>query len=145
MERLENIVFYSIDKAIRTYRQFAQQQLRLQGYEMTVDQWIVMQCIIENPEVSQTEIAEKVFKDNASVTRIVSLLVKAKYLSRKIMPSNRRRVILKITELGHKTLEGMQEIINNNRAAALDGISAEEIDLLKRITAKITSNCSNNH
>lgn len=145
MERLENIVFYSIDKAIRTYRQFAQQQLRLQGYEMTVDQWIVMQCIIENPEVSQTEIAEKVFKDNASVTRIVSLLVKAKYLNRKIMPSNRRRVILKVTELGHKTLEGMQEIINNNRTAALEGISAEEIDLLKRITAKITSNCSNNH
>lgn len=141
MEQLDNIVFYSIDKAIRTYRQFAQTQLKKNGFEMTVDQWIVMKCILLNPEITQQEIAERVFKDNASVTRIITLLVKAKYLSRKTMPSNRRRVILKVTPFGLETLNGMEQIILQNRAKALNEITNEEIELVKTIMGKIAHNC----
>lgn len=141
MERLENIVFYSIDKAIRTYRQFAQQRLREHGFDMTIDQWIVMKCIEANPEISQGEIAEKVFKDAASVTRMITLLVKAKYLTRKVMPTNRRRTQLKITLLGSKTLEGMNTVINSNRKTALNGISNEEIADIQRLMEQISGNC----
>lgn len=141
MEELDKIIFYSIDKAIRTYRQFAQTQLRKNGFEMTVDQWIVMKCILSNPEITQQEIAEKVFKDTASVTRIITLLVKAKYLTRKIMSTNRRRVVLKVTPFGLETLEGMEKIILQNRAIALKEISQEEIALVKNVMEKIAENC----
>lgn len=109
---------------------------------MTVDQWIVMKCILLNPEITQQEIAEKVFKDTASVTRIISLLVKAKYLTRKTMSTNRRRVVLKVTPFGLETLEGMETIILQNRSIALNEISQEEIALAKRIMEKIAGNCS---
>ncbi len=107
---------------------------------MTVDQWIVMTCIVQNPEITQMEIAERVFKDTASVTRIITLLVKANYLTRKVMRSNRRRVILKVTPLGLETLAKMQEVITVNRTIALKGLDATEIDLVQRIADKITHN-----
>jgi DNA-binding MarR family transcriptional regulator len=144
MENLSNLIFYSLDQSIRTYRQFAQHQLKKHGFDMTVDQWIVMTCIVQNPEITQMEIAERVFKDTASVTRIITLLVKANYLTRKVMRSNRRRVILKVTPLGLETLAKMQEVIAVNRTIALKGLDATEIDLVQRIADKITHNLKSN-
>lgn len=140
MEKLEQIIFYSIDKAIRTYRQYAQQELKKAGFSMTIDQWLVIKCILENPDISQQEIAEKVFKDNASITRIITLLVKEKYLTRKIKPSNRRRTNLHVTDYGHKTLEAIDQIVVKNRAVALNQISQEELKITKEVMEKIASN-----
>lgn len=141
VEKLEQIIFYSIDKAIRTYRQFAQQQLKQAGFSMTVDQWLVIKCILQNPDISQQEIAERVFKDNASVTRIISLLVREKYLSRKIMKSNRRRTVLQVTDLGKKTIASIDKIVLSNRKTALSGISTEEIEISKKVMDQIAENC----
>lgn len=141
MEKLENVIFYSIDKAIRTYRQYAQYQLRKKGYNITVDQWIIIKCILENPEITQLEIAERSFKDNASVTRIINLLVKAKYLTRKINKNDRRRTQLQVTDLGRETILLVDEIVQTNRQVALQGLTQDEIDLAKKIMDRITSNC----
>lgn len=140
MEKLEQIIFYSIDKAIRTYRQFAQQELKKAGFSMTVDQWLVIKCILENPDISQQEIAERVFKDNASITRIISLLVKEKYLTRKLKPSNRRRTNLNVTDYGLKTIEAIDIIVLKNRAVALADINQEELKITKDVMEKIASN-----
>lgn len=141
MEKLDHIIFYSIDRAIRTYRQYAQHQLRKNGFTITVDQWIIIRCLMENPQISQHEIAEKVFKDNASVTRIISLLVKAKYLTRKISKTDRRKTILKVTELGIQTIEAVNEIVYQNRKVALEGIDPADIETVRNVMEKITSNC----
>lgn len=140
MEKLEQIIFYSIDKAIRTYRQYAQQELKKAGFSMTIDQWLVIKCILENPYISQQEIAEKVFKDNASITRIIALLVKEKYLTRKLKPNNRRRTNLHVTDSGLKTLEAIDQIVVKNRAVALNQISQEELKITKEVMEKIASN-----
>ena len=73
MEKLKDITFYTMDKAIRTYRNFAQKKLKENGYKITIDQWLIIKAILENPGISQQELGEKVFKDNASVTRIIEL------------------------------------------------------------------------
>lgn len=141
MENLDSIIFYSIDRAIRTYRQYAQQQLKRHGFTITIDQWIIIRCLIENPEISQHEIAGKVFKDNASVTRIISLLVKAKYLTRKISKSDRRKTVLKVTELGLQTMEAVKQIVLVNREVALNGTTLEELDVTRNVMERITKNC----
>ncbi len=141
MENLDNIIFYSIDRAIRTYRQYAQQQLKRHGFTITIDQWIIIKCLIENPEISQHEIAGKVFKDNASVTRIISLLVKAKYLTRKISKSDRRKTVLKVTELGIETIESVNRIVILNREVALNGINLEDLEITRNVMQRIAKNC----
>ena len=76
MEKLDSVLFYYIEKAIKSYRQFAQRELKNAGLSITVDQWLTLNCLHENPDMSQKELAETIFKDNASITRIIELLVK---------------------------------------------------------------------
>jgi DNA-binding MarR family transcriptional regulator len=141
MENLNSVLFYTIEKAIKTYRMYAQIQLKSNQLKITIDQWLVLKCLEENPKSSQMELAEKVFKDNASITRIIDLLVKAGFLHREINPKDRRKTILKITPSGEKILDDVYKIILKNRAKALENITREEIEIVSSVLKKISINC----
>jgi MarR family transcriptional regulator, transcriptional regulator for hemolysin len=140
MENLENIVFYTIDKSIKSYRQYAQRQLKAAGFELTIDQWLVLKSIEEDSEAKQQDIAEKAFKDVASITRIIEMLVQKEYLSREFHTSDRRRFKLLLTNKGTESLQRMQAYINTNRNKALEGISQKDIEHLSKTLNKIIEN-----
>lgn len=142
MEILDEIVFYTLEKSIKTYRQFAQKRITEAGFEITIDQWLILKTIQENPDCSQNQIAEKVFKDFASVTRIIELLVKKDFLSRNFHANDRRRFELTITETGQKILDDVFPIVSENRQHALRGFSSEAIERLEKYLKEITSNCN---
>lgn len=142
MEQLNDTIFYTLDKAIRTYRQFAQQQLKKAGYKITIDQWLIIKTIMENPGITQHEIAEQVFKDTASVTRIIDLLVKAQYLSREVSNSDRRRTCLNLTKGGLKIISDVHKVVLMNRATALKGVTQENLKHSKIVLHNIINNCS---
>lgn len=142
MEKLKDITFYTMDKAIRTYRIFAQKRLRDNGYKITIDQWLIIKAILENPGISQQEIGEKVFKDNASVTRIIELLVKSEYLEREVNQNDRRKSNLKVTDEGKLIIEKVHDLVLENRKTALAGILPEELEILNKTLKKIISNCN---
>ena len=141
MERLETINFYLLDKAIRTYRIYSQKKLKENGFKITVDQWLIIKVLLENPGISQQSIAEKAFKDNASVTRIIELLVKSKYLDRKVNPKDRRTSILKVTAAGEDIISKVQDLVLQNRKMAQIGITLEELENLNSTLKKIIKNC----
>jgi MarR family transcriptional regulator, transcriptional regulator for hemolysin len=141
MEKLNEIIFYTIDKSIRTYRIYAQKQLRMKGFKITIDQWLIIKCMLENPHVTQQEIGEIVFKDNASVTRMIELLVKSGHIIRKPHAKDRRRASLTVSVQGKKIIEDMHQVVIQNRKVALDGISPEEIQLVNQVLGKIIENC----
>lgn len=142
MEKLNRIIFYNIDKAIRTYRMYAMKKIREKGYKITIDQWLIIKSILENPKITQQELAKNVFKDNASVTRIIEILVKSNYLSRKVDSEDRRKSILSVTKEGEDIIEKVQDLILENRKIALEGIDKEDLDAMDIILQKIITNCS---
>jgi len=141
MEKLEQIIFYSLEKSIKTYRQFAQKNISKLNIKITLDQWLILKSLEETPDISQQQIAVKIFKDYASVTRIIEILVKKKYLSRKLHSKDRRRFDLGITKLGLGILSDLKPIIHSNRAKALNNIPKNDIETLQNILTKITKNC----
>lgn len=143
MEKLNSIIFYNIDKAIRTYRNYAQRQLKAHGYTITIDQWLIIKAILENPGITQNEIGDLVFKDNASVTRIIDLMVKSEYIIRKVHPEDRRKTQLEVTDSGVKVIKEVQNIVEKNRKIALKGISNEELEVMYSALLKISENCLN--
>lgn len=140
MEKLSDILFYNLDKAIRSYRAYAQKQLKANGYNITIDQWLVIKAILENPGVSQQELAVMVFKDTASVTRIIELLVKAGYMTRDTDPADRRKTILAVNERGIKIIEDVQAVVLKNRAKALEDIEAGALQATNETMKKIIRN-----
>lgn len=141
MEKLKDIIFYNMDKAIKSYRMYAQKRLREQGFKITIDQWLIIKSILENPNITQQDIAKKVFKDNASVTRIIVLLVKSQYLKREVNPDDRRKSNLLVTDEGKLIIEKVQSVIVDNRKNALETISKEELEMMDLILKKIIKNC----
>lgn len=140
MEKLDSIIFYNIDKAIRAYRNYAQRQLKINGFTITIDQWLIIKAILENPGITQNEIGNLVFKDNASVTRIIDLLVKSEYIIRTVHSKDRRKTNLEITDLGKKIIQDVQKIVEQNRTIALKGISKEELHIMNKALLKISEN-----
>lgn len=141
MEKLNSIIFYNIDKAIRSYRNYAQRQLKANGFTITIDQWLIIKAILENPGITQNEIGDLVFKDNASVTRIIDLMVKSEYVTRNIHSEDRRKTNLEVTESGIKIIKDVQKLVEGNRKTALQNVSKEELEIMNNALLKISENC----
>jgi MarR family transcriptional regulator, transcriptional regulator for hemolysin len=141
MERLDRVIFYSLDKTIKTYRQFAQKRFFEQGFDITIDQWLVLNAIYEKPDITQLEIAGKVFKDTASVTRIIDLLIKKELLIRDAHSTDRRRFTLELTNEGRKLMIKIIDVVEKNRDIALQDISDKELIRMKETLNHIIDNC----
>jgi DNA-binding MarR family transcriptional regulator len=143
MEKLNDTFFYNLEKSVKTYRQYFQNQLKSNGFDITLDQWLILNTIIENPNISQNEIAEKVFKDKASVARIIELLVQNGFLTRSIHPTNRRMFQLSITDKGNETIEKLSGLVQVFRKNAVLGISPDVLKETQSIMKTIIANCKN--
>ncbi|HEX8326709.1 MAG TPA: MarR family transcriptional regulator [Hymenobacter sp.] len=139
---LNSILFYSLDKAIRSYRRLAQANIDRAGLDITIDQWLVLRVLLEHDDLTQHEIAERVFKDQASVARMLALLTKRGLLSAIPLPHDGRRTQLRVTEEGQRMLDAVQPIILDNRALALSGITEEELTVLRLLLERIARNCA---
>ena len=139
-ERLGNIIFYSLEKAIKIYRQFAQRNITGANFDITIDQWLVLKTLEESPTITQQQLAVKVFKDLASVSRIFDLLIEKGFLIREPDLADRRRCKLTITKDGLGILDSVQPLIHSNRAAALSGISKADIRKLQEILERLIAN-----
>ncbi|WP_339071055.1 MarR family transcriptional regulator [Chitinophaga sp. 212800008-4] len=137
----EQTVFYYIERAIKSYRQFVQRNITEKGFETTIDQGLILSIIQNNPGITQQQIAIAAFKDHASVTRIIENLVSKQILKREFHAEDRRRFHLTITPYGLKMLQQMKPVVNAYRKKALQGITAQEIELVKNILHRISENC----
>lgn len=134
-------VLYTIEQAIKEYRKVCQKNIQKVVSDITVDQCLVLIILNDNEKISQIEIARLIFKDNASVTRIIELMVKKDYLIRETDELDKRKTKLEITEKGKKTIVLLTPVFKLNRKTALDGLSSDEIELLDKILNKIILNC----
>lgn len=135
-------IFYQIEKAIKCYRTMAQGNLNKLGYKITINQILLMLQIDRNPEVSQVELAELLFKDVASIARMIELLVKGGLVEREENKVDRRKKDLKITKNGQRLLSMSIPVISENREIAQKNISEQEKETLFELLNKIIINTS---
>jgi MarR family transcriptional regulator, transcriptional regulator for hemolysin len=141
MEKLDEVIFYTLEKSMKTYRQFAQQQIIKAGYDITIDQWLILKTIQDHSEYSQQQIAEKVFKDFASITRIIELLVKKGLVNRQFHTDDRRRFELSITKSGNEIINNVFPIVKQYRKQALKSFSKNDIEELRNHLINLINNC----
>ena len=138
---LQDVLFYSLESAIKAYRRFAQARLHAAGIDITIDQWLVLKTIHESADVTLQHVGAAVFKDFASITRIVQLLEQKGLLRRKPHPTDGRRSKLVLTSAGESVIRTVEPIAQANRRQALEGIDAEEVARLRAVLKRITENC----
>ena len=137
----QHSVFYAIERAIKTYRRFAQDRIGQTVPKLTINQALLLELLARNPDISQNEMAVLLFKDLAAITRMMELLVKQGYVVRSPHPKDRRKHQLRLTESGREKVELVRPVTLQNRADALAGFSEEEKATLKRLLERLITNC----
>lgn len=136
-------LFHAIESSIKAYRKYAQQQISSNIDNITIDQSLALIYIDKHPELNQIALAELLFKDTASLTRMIKTMVKNEFIERSINPKDLRRYKLILTKKGQRVVQALPDVIALNRRTALNGISREDEQHLKQILNKIKNNCNN--
>jgi DNA-binding MarR family transcriptional regulator len=140
-DRLRETLFYALEKSIKTYRQFAQAKIFDAGVDITIDQWLVLKTLQENPDVTLQQIAVLVFKDFASITRIMQLLVAKGFVRRTRHARDGRRSALALTSAGKQAIRELEPIIRSNRRYALRGVDTADVTRAHALLDCIVANC----
>ena len=131
-----------LDRTARKVKHYAQQQFKVMGFNITVDQWLVLKHLYEHPEMKQNALAELINKDNPTLTRIVDLLCKKGLTERILHPSDRRSFIVSLTKAGQKKVEQLKPKIRAVRLKAWEGLTERDFNQFKKILNTIYSNLS---
>ncbi|MEX2565183.1 MAG: MarR family transcriptional regulator [Cyclobacteriaceae bacterium] len=131
---------FLLDRTARKVKQYAQQKFKLNDFDVTVDQWLVMKNLSENEKLSQTELAQLVFKDHPTLTRIIDILCKKGYVERALHPNDRRSFHLNLTLSGEQKVEELKPQIALIREKAWQNLNENDFNEFKRILNTIYNN-----
>jgi DNA-binding MarR family transcriptional regulator len=142
MEEMYNAYSFMLDRTARRVKQYAQQRFKEMGFNITVDQWLVLKQLYEKKKVKQNELAELVFKDNPTLTRIIDLLCDKGLAERKVHPDDRRCFMVSLTTKGKSKVEALLPKIQAVRLKAWEGLSSRDFNQFKRVLNTIYQNLS---
>lgn len=94
-------------------------------------------------EVTITELVEYINVPMSTATGIVDRLVRKGYIARERSDTDRRIVVLRLTEEGFKLIKNLKDMIYKYLDMILTGLTDEEKQFLGRIALKIVNNLEN--
>ncbi len=131
---------FRIERTAKIMKQVIQRQFNTLNFDLTVDQWVLLDSLHQKDGQNQNELAEKTFKDAPTVTRIIDLLCKKELTERRSDPSDRRRFKIYLTPIGKEKIKQVLPVVLDLRKQGIQGLSREEYDTLIRILDTIFNN-----
>jgi MarR family transcriptional regulator, organic hydroperoxide resistance regulator len=110
------------------------------GYDITFEQWTVLNVLYAEPGLIQSEIAIKTYKDKTNITRILDVLSKNGYIVRKKHGNDRRSSCIYHTEAGRKMFDDLIPCITSINEQFMKDISDEELKVFTKVLEKININ-----
>ncbi len=144
METTEKFSAYSflLDRTNRKIKQYAQNRFKVENFDITVDQWLIIKTLSQNNDQNQSQLAELTGKDHPTLTRILDLLVKKDLVERRAAANDRRSFIIHLTVNGIQKFEEWSPIVAEIRTKAWENLSEKDYNDLKRILNNIYQSLS---
>ena len=134
---LDAIYLFQLERTVRQFRHYALEEMTKNGVPVSGEHWVVLKRAYEKPGMQQKDIASLTYKDPASLTRILDLLVKQGLIRRQRSTSDRRAFEIYLTEAGVAFVERGLPLAVDIRKQGLKGFSKNEqrmlLDFLERI------------
>ncbi len=142
MQKIEDVILFQIDLTSKVSKQYSQKEFNKLKLGITVEQWVILKIVSESSNLSQKELAEKSYRDTASITRTIDLLEKKEFLLRESIPNNRRTYNIRLTEKGQDFIEQNMELIKSHRKRSIKDFTPDELNTLSTLLLKIRKNMS---
>ena len=134
--------FFKIDTTIKKIRTALQRQFNDAGFDLTVDQWVVIDHLFRNPGISQNTLADMTTKDAPTVTRIIDLLAQKGLTERRLTDHDRRKFLVYLTEAGEAKYHEVLPIVSAMRRKGWGDLSEADYQHSVRIMDSIYQNVS---
>ena len=138
--KLENVIFYQAEKMMRQAKELTKRVFKEKGFDVTVDQWLILKKVYDQESCSQIQLAETTFKDPASIKRILDILQGKSLITRKVTPGNKREHTIMLTNQGKDLIERMIPEVQLLRKKATDGFTEPETYALLHLLKKMNKN-----
>ncbi|EAC6448632.1 MarR family transcriptional regulator [Listeria monocytogenes] len=110
------------------------------SYDVTPEQWSVLEGIEANEPISQKEIALWTKKDTPTVNRIVDVLLRKELVVREVSTEDRRISLLSLTDKGRKETHELRDIVEASCEKMFAGISRADLEQFTTILKNISTN-----
>jgi DNA-binding MarR family transcriptional regulator len=113
---------------------------RLKPFDVTPEQWVVLNGLSTEQGICQRELAERIVKNHPNMTRILDKMEHKGLIRRLADVCDRRVSKVFLTEEGARVRDKLQPVMCEVYENSLKGFDAGEITVLKRLLARFTAN-----
>jgi DNA-binding MarR family transcriptional regulator len=131
---------YLINLAAQRLKYELHRAFQAKGYDVTPEQWAVLNRLWEQDGLSQVELAERTFKDKPGTTRILNLLEKKGVVLRRRDSQDGRVIRVFLTKTGKDFKEKLIACAEEVLAKSGQNLTKEEVAQFKRTLNKILEN-----
>ncbi len=139
-ENLDEVIYFLSERMMRRAREYSKSEFAKQGFDISIDQWVILKRIWEEQGISQVDLANATYKDPASVTRILDILEKKGFSERRVDENSRRAYKIFLTTQGVLLFDKMLPLVQAIRAKGIENLNEEEIQITKSVLRKMYSN-----
>jgi len=137
-QTLDNSLGFIISRTSMRYKN--ELGRRLKSFDVTPEQWVTLHRLREQDGLTQKELADRIFKDQPTITRILDKLEQKQLIRRSANPEDRRVFRINLTDQGGNLLEQLMTVSLQVREDACQGVTDQELTALKATLNKIWSN-----
>lgn len=135
-----NSMLYMLERTVRQFRLDLQQFLNAVGADITVEQWMLLSEISLHSGIGNLDLAKRLAKDPAAVSRSCELLVEKKLIKTQDHKTDSRKKMILITPKGQQLLNKCEKEVESFRKNVTKGISQDELNQVASTLDKLFYN-----
>lgn len=109
---------------------------RLARFSLSYGQFAVLDALAREGEMTMTGLARTIVVDRTTLTRTVDGLIIAKLASRRTSPTDRRNVLVALTDAGAALASQLDDELRGAHASIFARLDTQEIESFSRALAK---------
>ncbi len=121
---------------------FMAAMLKVNNIDLTPEQFLLVDLLWNQGNLSQQQLADRMHKDKNSITKLIDAIEQKGLVVREQNPSDRRSNTIVLTEKGHNLKLEAKKVGISLLDKMLEGLSKEEIQSFIDIMRRISNNMS---
>ncbi len=122
------------------FKQYITAFFQEEGYNLTPEQFLVMDAIWDEGKMSQQKIADTIFKDKNSVVKLLDGLEKKNLVRRVANKDDRRQNLIEITPHAKEIQQNVTDIAMNAVDLIIKDIPKQDLHIFIKVLTKMAEN-----
>lgn len=140
-EVLTELIGHAIVASGRAIKVFNLEMYSKNGFEITPEQYLVLNMIKDDENLSQNKLCELLYKDKSNMARLISVLEEKGLVEKTPQQDNKKPLnIIKITQKGRELRKKITPLMNESRKNYLKDISQDDMYCCIKVLTKIQEN-----